>query len=203
MDRPSPIFRNIRVDPLASAHQRGFFESLGRSAAELALFAGAGFLLFGINDLVVDCIYFSRRLWRSATIYKRFPRAFASYWVFNKNPGFMALLVPAWDESAVIASMLRATLSRIDYAGSWTARWRSPGPSTRISPSALASGAARSPASIGSTRAHASRAGPQERPNAYRLSAEDCGQCPARLGTRDHSGSGFLARDLAPAAVCG
>ena len=56
-----------------------------------------------------------RRLWRSATIYKRFPRAFASYWVFNKNPGFMAILVPAWDESAVIASMLKATLSRLDY----------------------------------------------------------------------------------------
>ena len=33
---------------------------LGRAAAELALFAGAGFLLFGINDLVVDLIYFVR-----------------------------------------------------------------------------------------------------------------------------------------------
>ena len=32
-------------------------EILSRVAAELALFAGVGFLLFGINDLLVDIIY--------------------------------------------------------------------------------------------------------------------------------------------------
>jgi adsorption protein B len=88
---------------------------LSRAAAELALFAGAGFLLFGLNDLAVDIIYFARRMWRSATIYRRFRPAYASYFVFNKNPGFIAILVPAWDESAVIASMLKATLKRLDY----------------------------------------------------------------------------------------
>ena len=88
---------------------------LSRAAAELALFAGAGFLLFGINDLLVDLIYFARRIWRSVTIYKRHPRAYASYYVFNKDPGFIAVFVPAWDESAVIASMLKATLKRLDY----------------------------------------------------------------------------------------
>jgi bacteriophage N4 adsorption protein B len=90
-------------------------ELLSRSAAELALFAGAGFLLFGINDLLVDCIYFGRRWWRGATIYRRHRRAYASYFVFNPDPGFIAILVPAWDESAVIASMLRSMLSRLDY----------------------------------------------------------------------------------------
>jgi adsorption protein B len=79
------------------------------------LFAGAGFLLFGISDLLVDAIYFGRRVWRRATVYKRHPRAYASYYVFNKNPGFIAILVPAWDESAVIAPMLKATLERLDY----------------------------------------------------------------------------------------
>src|SRR5689334_8453417 len=54
-------------------------------------------------------------MWRSATIYRRFRPAYASYFVFNKNPGFIAMFVPAWDESAVIASMLKATLKRIDY----------------------------------------------------------------------------------------
>jgi adsorption protein B len=39
-----------------------------RAAAELALFAGVGFLAFGVNDLLVDIIYFARRFWRSATI---------------------------------------------------------------------------------------------------------------------------------------
>jgi adsorption protein B len=88
---------------------------LSRAAAELALFAGAGFLLFGINDLLVDLIYFARRTWRSVTVYRRHRPAYASYWVFNDNPGFIAILVPAWDEAAVIASMLRSALARLDY----------------------------------------------------------------------------------------
>jgi adsorption protein B len=88
---------------------------LSRFAAELALFAGAGFLLFAVSDLLVDLIYFARRLWRGVTIYSRHARAYASYYVFNKNPGFIAILVPAWDEAAVIAAMLRSTLARLDY----------------------------------------------------------------------------------------
>jgi len=88
---------------------------LSRAAAELALFAGAGFLLFGINDLLVDLIYFARRMWRSVTVYRRHRPAYASYWVFNDHPGFIAILVPAWDEAAVIASMLRSALARLDY----------------------------------------------------------------------------------------
>jgi adsorption protein B len=92
-----------------------FPDILTRAAAELALFAGAGFLLFAINDVLVDIIYFARTIWRSLTIYSRYPRSFASYFVFKKDPGFLAILVPAWDESAVIAAMLKATLDRLDY----------------------------------------------------------------------------------------
>jgi len=90
-------------------------ETLGRVAVELALFAGVGFLLFAINDLLVDLIFFARRVWRALTIYNRFPRSYATYFIFNKNPGFMAIFVPAWDEAPVIASMLRSTLGRLDY----------------------------------------------------------------------------------------
>jgi adsorption protein B len=90
-------------------------EGLSRFAAELALFAGAGFLLFAVNDLLVDLIYFARRLWRGLTVYSRHSRAYASYYVFNKDPGLIAVLVPAWDEASVIASMLKATLKRLDY----------------------------------------------------------------------------------------
>ena len=42
--------------------------------AELALFAAAGFLLFAIDDLAVDIIYFTRRGWRAMAIYSRYPR---------------------------------------------------------------------------------------------------------------------------------
>jgi len=92
-----------------------FADVLTRVAAELALFAGAGFLLFAINDVLVDLIYFGRRIWRSLTIYSRYPRTFASYFVFKKDPSFLAIFVPAWDEAAVIAAMLRATINRLDY----------------------------------------------------------------------------------------
>ena len=88
-------------------------EFLSRVAAELALFAGVGFLLFAVNDLAVDLIYFARRVWRAIRIYSRHQRAYASYFVFNKNPGLIAVLVPAWDESAVISSMIKALLRRI------------------------------------------------------------------------------------------
>ena len=81
----------------------------GRIAAELALFAGLGFLLFALNDLLVDLIYFGRRLWRSAAVYSRFPKAFGATLDEPRDPGFIAIFVPAWDEAGVIASMLRAT----------------------------------------------------------------------------------------------
>ena len=88
---------------------------LSRIAAELALFAGVGFLLFAVNDLLVDIIYFARRIWRASTIYRRYPRAYATYFIFNKNPGFLAIFVPAWDEASVIAPMLKSALDRLDY----------------------------------------------------------------------------------------
>ena len=81
-------------------------------ASELALFAAAGFLLFAIDDLLVDLIYFGRRLWRGLTVYTRFPRAFAETLARPRAAGRLAVFVPAWDESSVIADMLRATLKR-------------------------------------------------------------------------------------------
>jgi adsorption protein B len=90
---------------------------LVRIAAELALFSGAGFLLFALNDLAVDVIYFGRRFWRSATIYRRFPRAFGATLAQSAaEERFLAIFVPAWDESAVIASMLKSALARFEYA---------------------------------------------------------------------------------------
>ena len=81
-------------------------------AAELALFAAIGFLLFAMDDLVVDLIYFARRLWRSLAVYSRYPRAFAASLPAPAKPGRIAVFIPAWDESAVIADMLRSTLRR-------------------------------------------------------------------------------------------
>ena len=81
-------------------------------AEELALFAGVGFLLFALDDLLVDILYLTRRLWRGAAVYSRFPRAFAETLQPATTPGWLAVFIPAWDESAVIAPMLRTTLKR-------------------------------------------------------------------------------------------
>jgi adsorption protein B len=91
-------------------------EIVSRIAAELALFAGVGFLLFAVNDVLVDLIYFGRSIWRSLAVYTRYPRAFASDLATSGKPGFIAILVPAWDESSVIASMLRAALQRFEHS---------------------------------------------------------------------------------------
>ena len=94
-----------------------FAALLTRVASELALFSAVGFLLFAINDLLVDAIYFVRRFWRSATVYRRYPRAFGK--TLAERGGeqrLIAIFVPAWDESTVIAPMLRATIARLDYS---------------------------------------------------------------------------------------
>src|SRR5687768_10223748 len=80
--------------------------------AELALFAAVGFLLFAVDDLIVDLIYFIRRGWRAAMIYSRHPKMFADNLPAPMRPGWIAVLIPAWDEASVIAPMLRATLER-------------------------------------------------------------------------------------------
>ena len=81
-------------------------------ASELALFAAAGFLLVALDDLAVDAVYIVRRLWRSATVYTRFPRAFAGTLAEPARTGRLAVFVPAWDEGAVVADMLRSALER-------------------------------------------------------------------------------------------
>ncbi len=83
--------------------------------AELSLFAAVGFLILAIDDLIVDLIYFGRKAWRSTVIYSRFPRMFADRLPTPLRPGWLAVLVPAWDEASVIAPMLRATLQRFDH----------------------------------------------------------------------------------------
>lgn len=70
--------------------------------AELLLFAAAGLLIGGIDDLLVDLIYLVLRPWQRRTA------------VIAPAPRTFAIFVPAWDESAVIAAMLRAALRRLD-----------------------------------------------------------------------------------------
>jgi adsorption protein B len=83
--------------------------------AEALLLVGLGFVFSGLDDLLVDCIYFMRLGWRRLTVYRRHPRADVQALMGLASPAPIAILVPAWDESAVIGHMLRHLTARIDY----------------------------------------------------------------------------------------
>lgn len=77
-------------------------------ARETMLFAAIGFLIGGVDDLLVDLVFLWARvrMWWQAVP----PRAPLH------DGGRMAVFVPAWDEAAVIGPMLRTALSRYAYA---------------------------------------------------------------------------------------
>ena len=76
-------------------------------AREAMLFAAIGFLIGGIDDLLVDVAYGAT--WLRARLRRERPRA------LDVAPLPIAIFIPAWDEAAVIGAMLRATLARYDY----------------------------------------------------------------------------------------
>ena len=81
MDRPaSPADRPL--DPLP-AFTVAIADILGRLAAELALFAGVGFLIFEFNDLSSTSFSSRARLAR-VDVYTRDRARLRRYYVFNK-----------------------------------------------------------------------------------------------------------------------
>lgn len=81
--------------------------ALDAAARETTLFAALWFVVGGLDDLLVDLIYLARRL--------RGGREALPALEGPVPPGRIAVFVPAWDESAVIGRMLRATLARFDH----------------------------------------------------------------------------------------
>ena len=79
-------------------------------ASETILFAAIGFLVGGIDDLVIDVLWIGarlRRVGRSGMILSHHDR------VPQRR---LAVFVAAWDEAAVIGAMLAAALARFDHA---------------------------------------------------------------------------------------
>ena len=80
------------------------------AARETMLFAAAGLLIGGLDDLIVDLCFLARRLSRRRTApltLAILPRPAA--------PGRFAIFVAAWDEQAVIGQMLSTAVARIDH----------------------------------------------------------------------------------------
>ena len=77
---------------------------------EILLFAAVGLAIGGLDDFVVDLLFFLRTTWRDIAIYGRFPRMTTPGLPAPEHPGKIAIFVPAWQESDVIAPMLRHAL---------------------------------------------------------------------------------------------
>ena len=84
-------------------------------AHELVLFAAIGFLIGGLDDLLVDLVWLARTFWRRITVYRVHPRGDLEHLPAPERPGWIALFVPAWQEAAVIGQMARTALARFDH----------------------------------------------------------------------------------------
>lgn len=72
------------------------------------------FIIFGLDDLWIDVVYYARAAYRWLFRRKRIrPITFEQLKAVPEKP--IAIMVPAWDESAVIGRMLRHTLKSILY----------------------------------------------------------------------------------------
>lgn len=78
---------------------------------ELALFAAVGFIVGGLDELLIDAIWLVRTGWRRLTIYRRHARTFAAD-LPEPSPSFrVAVFIPTWHEADVITPMLRHALA--------------------------------------------------------------------------------------------
>jgi len=84
-------------------------------AMGLGAVAGVVFALSGVDDLIIDVCYLGRALYRSLFILRRYP-PLREQDLLERAEKPIAVMIPAWDESAVIRRMLQNTLASIDYS---------------------------------------------------------------------------------------
>lgn len=72
------------------------------------------FLVSGIDDFLVDLYYIGRTAYRRLTAQRR-QRTVGEKELHQVREKRVAIMVPAWEESAVIGRMLENTLSTVDY----------------------------------------------------------------------------------------
>lgn len=71
-------------------------------------------LVSGLDDLVIDVVYWWRRLWRALTVYRRHERMEAGT-LYTPDERAFAIMVPAWHETGVIGHMAELAASTLDY----------------------------------------------------------------------------------------
>ncbi len=73
---------------------------------ELLIFSGFWFLVGAIDDLVIDVIWFFRKIYRKLRFYRKRPPMVSEEFPSPDAPGLLAIFVPTWRESNVIKQML-------------------------------------------------------------------------------------------------
>lgn len=84
------------------------------SAMVLLIFVSITFLLSGLDDLFIDLCYFARALYRRLFI-ERLRVPVTEEHLLAIPQQYIAVMVPAWDESAVIRPMLLNMLRSLNY----------------------------------------------------------------------------------------
>lgn len=80
----------------------------------ITLLVAAIILLSGIDDLLIDIIYWCRRLWRTLTVYRDHKRL-GHEALYRPAEKPLAIMVPAWKETGVIGAMAELAASTLDY----------------------------------------------------------------------------------------
>jgi adsorption protein B len=71
-------------------------------------------LVSGLDDLIIDVVYWIRRAWRALTIYREHDRLdYRALYEPAQKP--LAIMVPAWQETGVIGRMAELAATTIDY----------------------------------------------------------------------------------------
>lgn len=71
-------------------------------------------LISGVDDLVIDLVYWVRRAWRAIIVYRTHDRLHArALSVPAEKP--LAIMVPAWHETGVIRQMAELAVATLDY----------------------------------------------------------------------------------------
>ncbi|MBP9528055.1 MAG: phage adsorption protein NrfB [Laribacter sp.] len=71
-------------------------------------------LIFGLDDLFIDAVFWLRRGWRWLTVYRRQERA-RPLMLYRQDEQPLAIMVPAWQEADVIAHMADLAARTLDY----------------------------------------------------------------------------------------
>ncbi|MDB5868351.1 MAG: nfrB [Polaromonas sp.] len=67
-----------------------------------------------VDDLFIDLVYWSRRIWRSMRVYDRYKR-FDARLLHQVEEKPLAIMVPAWQEHGVIGRMAEMAATTLDY----------------------------------------------------------------------------------------